>query len=184
MTEEIKKKKWYSLSTRQIGVAAAFGGAAFGVMVLNITVPFGPGLALDLGEIFVSLGGSLGGPIAGIVVGLLKGLGGAPDRNVPPHMLCGAFMGFWYKFVYGWSTKFKNAKWIRIGIWIPTMVFYYYVLLLPLLFWIYATFTLMVPWWPFFTGIAPLVIPEMIGTIIVTAIIWAALPERYSAPVE
>lgn len=183
MTEEIKKKPWYTLSTRQIGVAAAFGGGAYAVMALNLTVPFAPGLALDLGELFVSLGGSLGGPIAGIIVGLLKGLGKAPLRNVPPHMLCGAFMGFWYALVYKWSTKFNSAKWIRIAIWVPTMVFYYYVLLLPLLLWIYATIVLQVPFVPFFLSVAPLVVPEMIGTIIVTGIIWAALPERYSAPV-
>ena len=172
------------LSARQIGVAAAFGGAAAAVMILNITVPFAPGLALDLGEIFVSLGAALGGPIAGVIVGFLKGIGAGPDRNVPPHMLVGFVWGYWYLYLWKFTVNRKHGKWIRIALWTVSMPVYYYVFLLPLLFWIYATFTLNVPFVPFFTSVAPLVIPEMIGTTIVTDIVWLVLPDKFAAPVK
>jgi len=181
---QVQKKRKPLLSVRQIGVAAAFGGAAAAVMILNITVPFGPGLSLDLGEIFVSLGAALGGPVAGIIIGFLKGIGAGPDRNIPPHMLVGFVWGFWYAFLWKYTANRANGKWIRIGLWTITMPIYYYVFLLPLLFWIYATFTLNVPYWPFFTKVAPLVIPEMIGTTIVTDIVWLVLPAKFAAPVK
>lgn len=153
-------------------------------MILNITVPFAPGLALDLGEIFVSLGAALGGPIAGVIVGFLKGIGAGPDRNVPPHMLVGFVWGYWYLYLWKFTVNRKHGKWIRIALWTVTMPIYYYVFLLPLLFWIYATFTLNVPFVPFFTSVAPLVIPEMIGTTIVTDIVWLVLPDKFAAPVK
>jgi len=184
LTTQEKPKKRPLLSVRQIGVAAAFGAGAAAVMILNITIPFGPGLALDLGEIFVSLGAALGGPIAGVIVGFLKGIPAGPDRNIPPHMLVGFVWGFWYAWLWKFTVNRKNGKWIRIGLWSITMPIYYYVLLLPLLLWIYATFTLKVPFWPFFTTVAPLVVPEMIGTIIVTDIVWLALPDKFAAPVR
>jgi riboflavin transporter FmnP len=153
-------------------------------MILNLTIPMGPGLALDLGEIFVSLGSALGGPVAGIIIGFLKGIGAGPDRNIPPHMLVGAVWGFWYAFLYKYTANRRWGKWIRIAAWTASMPVYYYVLLLPLLLWIYATFTLKVPWWPLFQTVAPLVLPEMVGVTAITDIIWAVLPTKLAAPVK
>lgn len=183
-TTPTKAKRRPLLSVRQIGIAAAFGGAAVAVMVLNLTIPFGPGLSLDLGEIFVSLGSALGGPVAGVIIGFLKGIGAGPDRNIPPHMLVGFVWGFWYMYLWKFTANRPHGKWIRIGLWTLSMPVYYYVFLLPLLFLIYTTVTLNVPFVPFFIKIAPLVIPEMIGTTVVTDIVWAVLPPKFAAPVK
>jgi hypothetical protein len=99
-------------------------------------------------------------------------------------MLVGFVWGLWYAYLWKFTVNRKYGKWIRVGLWSASMPVYYYVFLLPLLFWIYATFTLNVEWWPFFTSVAPLVIPELIGTTVITDIVWLVLPDKFAAPVK
>jgi len=175
----------HPLSTHQIGVALAFGCTAAAISLLNIAFPVGLGdIQMDPGEIFVSLGAAFGGPIAGMIVGFLNGIVYAPDRNVPSHMLAGFVWGIWYAYLWRFTVSCKNRKWIRIALWTITMPVYYFVLLVPFFTWIYATFTLHVPFVPLFMTVAPAAALEMIGTIIVTDIVWTILPERFAAPVK
>jgi len=78
----------------------------------------------------------------------------------------------------------KDGKWLRIALWTVTMPIYYFVLFLPLFTWIYATFTIKVPFSSLFTKIAPMAALEMIMTIIVTDIAWAVLPDKFAKPVK
>ena len=39
-------------------------------------------------------------------------------------------------------------------------------------------------WWPFFAKVAPLVIPELIGTTVITDIVWLVLLGKFAAPVK
>lgn len=72
----------------------------------------------------------------------------------------------------------------RIIVWTLTVPLYYYVLLLPLHVFIYASYTLDAPFLSTYLVVASEVVPEMIGTIIATDIILIILLERYSAPVN
>jgi riboflavin transporter FmnP len=177
-----KNIKPLQISARQIVIAVAFGIAA-AIISLTIKFPIGQEMFLDPGEIFVTLGAALSGPIGGIIVGLLKGLVYAPERNIPSHILAGFIWGIWYLYMCKLTVNRKNGKWIRIALWVITIPIYYYVLLLPLYVWIYAS-TITTSFAQLFMKVAPAIIPEMIMTIIVTAIILAILPKKFTAPTK
>ncbi len=178
------------LSKRQIVVAIAFGIAA-AIISFLIKVPVEPDMYMDPAEIFVSLGSAFGGPIAGLIIGFIYGIyayvmnGFASGvRNMPSHMLVGFVWGIWYIYLWKFTVDRKNGKWIRIALWTIAMPVYYYVLLLPLHSWIHATVHLNTPFIPLFMKVAPMVLPEMILTIMATDIILAVLPDKYAAPVK
>ena len=63
------------LTARQVGVAAAFGGAALALVLAGVTIPIpGTPIVTDPREIFTTIGASLTGPMGGIVIGLLAGI--------------------------------------------------------------------------------------------------------------
>jgi len=178
----IKNIKPFQISARQIAIAVVFGIVA-AIVSLTIKVPIGQEMFMDPGEIFVTLGAALSGPIGGIIVGFLKGLVYAPERNIPSHILAGFVWGIWYLYMYKLTTNRKNGKWIMIALWVITIPIYYYVLLLPLYTWIYAS-TSATSFAQLFMEAAPAIIPEMFVTIIVTAVILAVLPKKYTAPTK
>jgi hypothetical protein len=174
---------YLALTKRQIAIAALLGVAAAVLSLLNVAVPIGEGLELDPGEIFVSLGAALGGPLGGLLAGFLKGIVYAPERNVPSHMLAGFVWGLLYIYLWRFTANRKNGKWVRIALWSILMPFYYYVLLLPLNLWILAALNLKTSFSSLFMEVAPLIIPEIIGTIAVTDIILAVIPDKLASPV-
>jgi hypothetical protein len=171
-----------SLSRRQASIALLFGCAAAAATLLPLAIPIGiRDMQLDLGEVFVTLGAALGGPIGGLMVGFLKGISYSPERNVPSHMLAGFVWGIWYTHLWKFTADHANGKRIRIALWAITVPFYYYVLLLPLYLWIQASLT-QSQFTSLFMEVAPLVLPEIVTTIIITGIILLALPDKYSMP--
>jgi len=133
-------------------------------------------------EIFVSLSAVFGGPIGGLLAGFLKGIAYAPERNVPSHVLAGFVWGVLYIYLWESTADRKNGKSIRLALWAVLMPVYYYVLLLPLNLWIHATFNLKTSFTSLFMKVAPQIIPEIIGTIVVTDIILAVLPDKWTSP--
>ena len=64
---DVKERKPF-LTSNQIGIAAAFGGAAFAFRALGISVPLVPPLVMDPGALMPCLAGMAGGPVVGAIV--------------------------------------------------------------------------------------------------------------------
>lgn len=171
------------LSARQIGVAAAFGGAALAIVLAGLTIPIpGTPVVTDPREPFTTIGASLTGPIGGIIIGILAGIAepGIPLASLLAHIIGGIYSGLVYKHV----TYSRFTGRMRLAAWAVQVIVYYYVIVVPLfslgisIFYPDPTssfFPLMVSLWVF-------VIPESIFTTVVTTIVMAALPERFKRP--
>jgi len=173
------------LSARQVGVAAAFGGAALAVVLAGITIPIpGTPVVTDPREIFTTTGAALTGPIGGIVIGILAGIAepGIPLASLLAHIIGGIYSGFVYKNL---SWRFRENKITSLVLWALQVIGYYTLIVVPLfvvgimLFYpdpAHGTFF-------GFLGILEVsCIPELIFTTTVTTIIMAALPERFRRP--
>lgn len=174
----------FRVTPLSLALALAFGAVAGGLFFLDVHIPLGGGLLLEPSEIFVTLGAALTGPIGGLIVGFLQGIVYAPERNVPSHMLAGFVWGLWYAILWAATRERPFGKLIRILCWMATIPVYYYVLLLPLHQYIYATVTLGAPFIPTYIETADQVIPEVIGTILATGILLFFLIDRYAKPVN
>lgn len=182
---KVESSKKPLLSARQVGVAAAFGGAALALVLAGVTIPIpGTPVVTDPREIFTTIGASLTGPIGGVVVGLLAGIAepGIPLASLLAHVVGGVFNGLIYK---NFSWRFNSNKSLSLVTWALQVVGYYVLIVVPLF-----TVGLMV-FYPdpeyggFFGMLAALeagAVPEMLFTTVVTTIIMAALPERYRRP--
>lgn len=62
------------LTSQQIGLAAAFGGAGFAFRALGLAIPLVPPLVMDPGALMPILAGMAGGPIVGAIVGVARGI--------------------------------------------------------------------------------------------------------------
>ena len=173
------------LSARQIGVAAAFGGAALAVVLAGITIPIpGTPVVTDPREVFTTTGASLTGPVGGIVIGILAGIAepGIPLASLLAHIIGGIYSGFVYKNL---SYRFRENNVTRLVLWVVQVLGYYFVVVVPLFV---VGLVLFYPD-PEYGGFVALlgvleasVIPEAIFTTVVTTIVMAALPERYRRP--
>ena len=173
------------LSARQIGVAAAFGGAALAVVLAGITIPIpGTPVVTDPRELFTTTGASLTGPVGGIVIGILAGIAepGIPLASLLAHIIGGIYSGLVYKNL---SYRFHENNVTRLVLWAVQVLVYYFVIVVPLFV---VGLVLFYPD-PEYGGFVALlgaleagVIPEAIFTTVVTTIIMAALPERYRRP--
>ncbi|RPJ20470.1 MAG: hypothetical protein EHM33_28370 [Chloroflexi bacterium] len=173
------------LSARQVGVAAAFGGAALAVVLAGLTIPIpGTPVVTDPREIFTTVGASLTGPIGGIVIGILAGIAepGIPLASLLAHIVGGIYNGYVYKNL---SWRSNESKGRSLVLWVLQVIGYYVLIVVPLFV---AGIMLFYPDpanGTFFALLGTLevsVIPEMIFTTTVTTIIMAALPERYRRP--
>lgn len=173
------------LSARQIGVAAAFGGAALAVVLAGLTIPVpGTPVVTDPREVFTTTGAALTGPIGGIVIGLLAGIAepGIPLASLLAHVIGALWSGWAYKNL---SWRFRENNTTRLALWIFQVLVYYIVFVVPL-------FTIGIfLFYPdpanggflaFLLTLETGVIPEMIFTSVVTTIIMASLPERFRRP--
>lgn len=173
------------LSARQIGVAAAFGGAALAVVLAGITIPIpGTPVVTDPRELFTTTGASLTGPVGGIVIGILAGIAepGIPLASLLAHIIGGIYSGFVYKNL---SYRFRENNVTRLALWAVQVLGYYILIVVPLFV---VGLILFYPD-PEYGGFIALLgaleagaFPEAIFTTVVTTIIMAALPERYRRP--
>ena len=173
------------LSARQIGVAAAFGGAALAIVLAGITIPIpGTPVVTDPREIFTTTGASLTGPVGGIVIGILAGIAepGIPLASLLAHIVGGIYNGFVYKNL---SWRFRENNVARLALWAVQVLGYYIVVVVPLFVVGLVVFYPDPEYGGFFALLGALeagALPEAILTTTVTTIIMAALPERYRRP--
>jgi len=183
--DKVESTKKPLLSARQVGVAAAFGGAALALVLAGVTIPIpGTPVVTDPREIFTTIGASLTGPIGGIVVGLLAGIAepGIPLASLLAHVVGGVFNGLVYK---NFSWRFNTKKPLALFTWALQVVAYYLLVVIPLFAVGVVVFYPDPEYGGFLTFLAALEaggVPEMLITTAVTTIIMAALPERYRRP--
>jgi hypothetical protein len=173
------------LSARQVGVAAAFGGAALAIVLAGITIPIpGTVVVTDPREIFTTTGASLTGPIGGIVIGILAGIAepGIPLAGLLAHIVGGIYSGLVYKNL---SWRFRENRIAQLGFWALQVLGYYILIVVPMFVVALILFYPDPEYGGFFALLAALevgALPEAFLTTIVTTIILAALPERYRRP--
>ena len=88
MVEIFKSKEekvpFWQFTSRQVGVAAAFGGLGFAARSLGLSIPLGGTHMWDPRIISEGVGAALAGPAGAIVIGILDGLPGVPPTvNIP-----------------------------------------------------------------------------------------------------
>lgn len=112
--EQVGKKKPL-LTSNQIGLAAAFGGAAFAFRALGIAVPMVPPMTMDPGALMPCLAGMCGGPIVGIIVGVARGI---PSGTPAVDLWAQPIKGIYWYFVWKQIIKIEDEKkrWIVFGV--------------------------------------------------------------------
>src|SRR5262245_16416221 len=130
--EQVESGRRPLLSARQVGVAAAFGGAALAVVLAGLTIPIpGTPVVTDPREVFTTIGASLTGPIGGIVIGILAGIAepGIPLASLLAHILGGIYNGLVYKNL---SWRFNTNRAQSLVLWALQVIIYYVVIVVPL----------------------------------------------------
>ncbi len=183
--QKVESSKKPLLSARQVGMAAAFGGAALALVLAGVTIPIpGTPVVTDPREIFTTIGASLTGPVGGVVVGLLAGIAepGIPFASLLAHVVGGVFNGLVYK---NFSWRFKEKKALSLAAWALQVFAYYTLVVIPLFVVGLMVFYPDPEYGGFFGFLGALevgALPEALLTTVVTTIIMAALPEKYRRP--
>jgi hypothetical protein len=167
-------------------VVLGFSAAAFLVRWAGFTIPVVGMFNFDLREVFVTLGAAITGPVGGAVIGFFAGLPTGFLSDMAAHSASGLFVGLLYRPVYNrWRMP------ALLLVWGLLLVTYYYGFLIPVF--LAAALLTESPSIPdifgsdlsFFQAYAitmQAVWPEVLGTLIVTALILVGLPEKYRRP--
>lgn len=85
----------WRLNNKRLALCASFGGAAFALRVLNITIPIGGPFVVDLRGIPGIVGAALTGPVGGLMIGVLAGIPAKfPMVDIPSFGLAYFLVGF------------------------------------------------------------------------------------------
>jgi hypothetical protein len=159
------------------------------VVAASLTLPIpGTGVVTDPREVFTTIGAALSGPVGGLVIGILAGLlepGGLIWASLLAHILGGLWMGFSYKLLVHNRLDMPAL----LGGWAALVLGYYYLFVIPGFVIGQAFFypgresvsdaPALVP---AYTALAKGVVPEAVLTILVTTLVFYALPRRYRRP--
>jgi hypothetical protein len=184
---KVKKTVWIPIA---IGMTSA--ALILAASEANFFIPLGNGAAMGIGELFTTLSAALGGPVASVitifVVYSIHSI--LHPENIPDlpslyilledaiaHLSAMLLVTLaYYKFLY---PRMRNTGIFLTG-WFLLVIAYYYLALLPLsvLF-----LNLMDPdQGATYTDFAQGFLPEVLGTAIITTLIWLASPVRYRRP--
>ncbi len=170
-------------------VSAAFGLAALAVVAASLTLPIpGTGVVTDPREVFTTTGAALTGPVGGIVIGILAGIrepGGIVWASMFAHIAGGLWMGISYKHLVHNRLKMPAM----LAGWAALVLAYYYGFVIPGFVIGQAFFypgresiadagALMQAYYLLAKG----VVPEALLTMLVTTLIYSALPRRHRRP--
>lgn len=99
------------LSSRQIGMIAAFGGLGFAWRALGLVIPLVPPYLLDIRETINVIAAFAGGPFVAIGVGILIGLpSSVPFCDVIYYPLAGILLSLVSKYVYRIREESNGLK--------------------------------------------------------------------------
>jgi len=126
-----RKRRRVLLSSRQVGIVAAFGGLGFAYIALGLYIPLAGPWIVDLREPLTVLTGMVGGPWVGLMTGFLCIVGSPwPMGEAPYYMVLGFLTGVVSKKIWalsGWR------RWVTLIICL--FVFEYLVFLWPAWWW-------------------------------------------------
>jgi hypothetical protein len=177
--ESVRKK---SISVKTFLIAAVFGLAILCIVLAGLTIPIpGTGVVSDPREMLTTFGSALTGPIGGAIIGFFAGIaepGGIPLASLLAHIMGCIWIGFAYK-----KLVFVRHNSTRYLFWIGTVIIYYYVFAISgfaigLTFFYGGT----TPILQLYMNLATGVIWELLLTIVVTTLIWIALPKKNRTP--
>lgn len=115
MTEKSSKPL---LTSRHVGLAAAFGAAAFAFRASGLAFSLAPPLVVDLGALMPCLAGMAAGPIVGIIVGIARGIpSGLPQVDLILQPVKGIYWAYVWKYVI---LKIPNQKVRWPAFWVIT----------------------------------------------------------------
>jgi len=110
---EVKKKSL--LTSRQMGLIAAFGGAAFAFRALGIAIPLVPPLVMDPGALMPCLAGMAGGPLVGAIVGIARGIpSGLPAVDLWAQPIKGIYWAYVWKYII-LRVKDTKKRWLAFA---------------------------------------------------------------------
>ena len=192
MEKTSRDKQQIGFSKTWLFVVFVFGAAAFLVRWAGLAIPVIGPAAIDPREVFVTLGAASTGPVGGLVIGFFSGLpsvmktGPATNSSLVAHVISGFLIGLLYRPLYKrWSVPALLLGWAVL------VAAYYYVFLIPIFL---AAAPLTYPgglsdvfganlrFSQAYILLVQAAFPEVVATLIVTAIILIAMPERYRRP--
>jgi hypothetical protein len=104
------------LTSQQIGLAAAFGGAGFAFRALGLAIPLVPPLVMDPGALMPILAGMAGGPIVGAIVGVARGIpSGTPAVDLWAQPIKGIYWAFVWKYLL-LKIEDERKRWIAFAV--------------------------------------------------------------------
>ncbi|NIU02658.1 MAG: hypothetical protein GWN01_17705 [Nitrosopumilaceae archaeon] len=125
MSEEESEVRKPFLTSRQMGLAAAFGAAAFAFRALGLVIPMVPPLVLGPGALMPCLAGMAAGPIVGIIVGIARGI---PSGLPQVDLILQPFKGIYWAFVFKYGIlKIDDEKKRWPIFWIVTFLLQFFV---------------------------------------------------------
>lgn len=184
---KVKKTIWIPVVIGMVSATLIFAASE-----ANFFIPLGNGSEMGIGELFTTLSAALGGPIASIVtIFVVYSVHSILHPEYFPNItsiyilledgvahLCAMLMlGLvYYKLLYPWAKKMGV---FLVG-WFLLVGAYYYLALLPLSV---VLLNLVDPGHgATFPVFARGFIPEVLGTAVITTLIWLASPVRYRRP--
>ena len=165
------------------------------VALTSLNIPITAELESDPREIFFSLGAALTGPIGVVISNVLAWLGQCmvescnraslwEAKDFTDHLVSGLFTAYAYK---KWVYPRENTV-ARLASWSALILVYYYLVWLPVRNIMVILREILVgnPNVPNFFGeyfnLVPNLLPEAIITIVVTCLVWLAVPRRHQRP--